>query len=133
MARLSAPRRFEAYWYAICIITGVGLGAWVVSRLAEARARAAFAAAVPAEVREWCRVRELISSGKPSERIVEAARTGQADVIVMGVRGRGAIDLMAFGSTTNDVIRRAACPVLAVHPSAADRRRPGAAPAAAPV
>ena len=66
-------------------------------------------------------------------RIVEAARTGQADVIVMGVRGRGAIDLMAFGSTTNDVIRRAACPVLAVHPTAADRRRLGTAPAVVPV
>ena len=33
---------FSVYWYAICIITGVGLGAWVVSRLAEARARAIF-------------------------------------------------------------------------------------------
>lgn len=43
---------FSIYWYAICIITGVGLGAWVVSRLAGARARAAFAAAVPAAVGE---------------------------------------------------------------------------------
>ena len=43
---------FSIYWYAICIITGVGLGAWVVSRLAGARARAAFAAAVPAAVRD---------------------------------------------------------------------------------
>jgi nucleotide-binding universal stress UspA family protein len=51
----------------------------------------------------------------------------------MGVRGRGAIDLMAFGSTTNDVIRRAGCPVLAVHPNAADRRRLGTAPAVVPV
>lgn len=102
-------------------------------RLGEAHAKTVLAAAVPAEVREWCRVRELVSTGKPSERIVEAARTSQADVIVMGVRGRGAIDLMAFGSTTNDVIRRAACPVLAVHPHAKDRRRLGTAPAVVPV
>ena len=43
---------FSIYWYAIAIITGVGLGACVVSRLAGARARAAFAAAVPAAVRD---------------------------------------------------------------------------------
>jgi nucleotide-binding universal stress UspA family protein len=102
-------------------------------RLGDAHAKTVLAAAVPPEVREWCRVREQTSVGKPSERIVEAARTGQADVIVMGVRGRGAIDLMAFGSTTNDVIRRAGCPVLAVHPNAADRRRLGTAPAVVPV
>ena len=42
---------FSIYWYAICIITGVALGAWVVARLAAARARALFEAAVPAGVR----------------------------------------------------------------------------------
>ncbi len=101
-------------------------------RLGETHAQSVLTAAVPPETREWCRVHEHVAFGKPSERILDTARTGQADVIVMGVRGRGAIDLMAFGSTTNDVIRRAACPVLAVHPKAADRRRLGTAPAAKP-
>jgi nucleotide-binding universal stress UspA family protein len=36
----------------------------------------------------------------------------RADLIVMGVQGRGAVDLMLFGSTTQRVIRQAACPVL---------------------
>ena len=36
----------------------------------------------------------------------------QSNLIVMGVRGRGAADLMFFGSTTQHVVRRAACPVL---------------------
>lgn len=40
------------YWYAIWIITGVALGTWVVSRLAAERARRAFVAAVPADVRQ---------------------------------------------------------------------------------
>ncbi len=97
-------------------------------QLGETHAREILAAAVPPEVREWCRIREQVAFGKPSERILDAASSDQADVIVMGVRGRGAIDLMAFGSTTNDVIRRAGCPVLAVHPKAADRR-PGTASA----
>jgi nucleotide-binding universal stress UspA family protein len=30
----------------------------------------------------------------------------------MGVHGRNALDLMLFGSTTNQVVRRATCPVL---------------------
>ena len=87
-------------------------------RIGEAHAQTVLSAAVSAEVRAWCRVREVIAHGKPSERILDAATAERADVIVMGVRGRGAIDVLAFGSTTNDVIRRSACPVLAVHPTA---------------
>jgi nucleotide-binding universal stress UspA family protein len=33
---------------------------------------------------------------------------------VLGVRGRGAVDIGFFGSTTNQVVRHAACPVLTV-------------------
>jgi nucleotide-binding universal stress UspA family protein len=32
--------------------------------------------------------------------------------ILIGVHGRNALDLMVFGSTTNQVVRRATCPVL---------------------
>ncbi len=84
----------------------------------EEHARKVLRDAVPDDVRTWCRLDERVATGKPSERILDAARTERADVIVMGVRGRGAIDLLAFGSTTNEVIRRAGCPVLAVHPVA---------------
>ena len=37
-----------------------------------------------------------------------------ADLIVMGVHGRGALDLLVFGSNTTRVLRAAACPVLIV-------------------
>jgi nucleotide-binding universal stress UspA family protein len=33
-------------------------------------------------------------------------------LIVMGVQGRGAADLLFFGSTTQHVVREAPCPVL---------------------
>jgi len=33
----------------------------------------------------------------------------------MGVRGRGAIDRLVFGSTTHGVLHAARCPVLVVH------------------
>ena len=87
-------------------------------RAGEEHARKVLRDAVPDDVRTWCRLDERVATGKPSERILDAATTARADVIVRGVRGRGAIDLLAFGSTTNEVIRRAGCPVLAVHPVA---------------
>jgi nucleotide-binding universal stress UspA family protein len=36
----------------------------------------------------------------------------QSDVIIIGVQGRNALDVALFGSTTNQVVRRATCPVL---------------------
>jgi nucleotide-binding universal stress UspA family protein len=32
----------------------------------------------------------------------------------MGVQGRGAVELMVFGSNTNAVVRNARCPVMVV-------------------
>ena len=102
-------------------------------RAGEAHAARLLRDAVPAAVREWCRVEELVTVGKPSERILEAARATSADVIVMGVRGRGAVDLLAFGSTTYAVVRRAPCPVLVVHPKVSIQPGAVTAPAALPV
>ena len=50
--------------------------------------------------------------GKPYVEILRLAEETHADVIVLGVHGRNALDLMMFGSTTNQVVRRATCPVL---------------------
>jgi nucleotide-binding universal stress UspA family protein len=50
--------------------------------------------------------------GKAHAQILAVAVEEQADIIVLGVHGRNPIDLMLFGSTTNQVIRRATCPVL---------------------
>jgi len=50
--------------------------------------------------------------GKPYAQILAVAAEETADIIVLGVHGRNPLDLMMFGSTTNQVIRRATCPVL---------------------
>jgi len=92
-------------------------------REAEALARATLHEAVGSDVREWCRIVEEVGFGNASDRILDAARRDRADVIVIGVRGRNAIDLLTFGSTTNEVVRRAACPVLVVHPPSVEQRR----------
>jgi nucleotide-binding universal stress UspA family protein len=44
--------------------------------------------------------------------VCSLAEEADANLIVIGVRGRNALDLTVFGSTTNQVVRRAPCPVL---------------------
>jgi nucleotide-binding universal stress UspA family protein len=55
-----------------------------------------------------------VNEGKPAREIQAVAAAERADLIVMGVHGRGTVELMVFGSNTNSVIRNAACPVLIV-------------------
>lgn len=50
--------------------------------------------------------------GKPYIEILRVAADTRADLIVMGVHGRNVADVMLFGSTTNQIVRRATCPVL---------------------
>lgn len=69
---------------------------------------------IPDEARTWASVVPSVRSGNPYERIIEHAAESQTDLIVMGVRGRNAVDLAVFGSTTHRVIQLGPCPVLAV-------------------
>ena len=54
--------------------------------------------------------------GRPHDEILRLAGQEHAGLIVMGVRGRSAVDMTIFGSVTRQVVRRATCPVLTVHP-----------------
>jgi nucleotide-binding universal stress UspA family protein len=83
-------------------------------RYLEEEARGMLRSAVPEEARLWCETREIVSVGKPRQEIQRIARESGAHLIVMGVHGRGAVDLMLFGSTTHHVIREARCPVLTI-------------------
>jgi nucleotide-binding universal stress UspA family protein len=55
-----------------------------------------------------------ILAGKPYRRILHLAHEVAADLVVMGVQGRNAADLLLFGSTAHHVVRAAPCPVLTV-------------------
>lgn len=70
---------------------------------------------VPAGVPNWCAVKALVRSGKPYQEIVQLAQEQQSDLVIVGVRGRNALNLALFGSTTYRVIQLGSCPVLAVH------------------
>jgi nucleotide-binding universal stress UspA family protein len=66
------------------------------------------------DARTWCDPTTIVSHGKPYREILQVAAQQASDLIVIGVRGRGALDQWLFGSTTNQVVRRASCPVLTV-------------------
>jgi nucleotide-binding universal stress UspA family protein len=61
---------------------------------------------------EFCTVESVMTHGKPWREILRIATERHSDLIVMGVQGRGAVDLLFFGSTTQHVVREASCPVL---------------------
>jgi nucleotide-binding universal stress UspA family protein len=67
---------------------------------------------VPEGVRSSCAVSEVVREGASHVEILALAKEMGADLIVLGVRGRGAADLFFFGSTTHHVIRQASCAVL---------------------
>lgn len=72
------------------------------------------AGAVPEEVRGYCTVETVMGRGTPYKEILRVAGETQSELIVMGVHGRSAADVLLLGSTTNHVVRQAACPVLTI-------------------
>jgi nucleotide-binding universal stress UspA family protein len=78
----------------------------------EAETRQRLEGLISDDARSWCAPEPKLSYGKPYRQILELAEAEHVDLIVMGVHGRNALDVMLFGSTTNHVVRRASCPVL---------------------
>jgi len=67
---------------------------------------------IPEQARTYCTVETTVVEGTAHESIARHASERGCDLIVMGVHGRGAFERLLFGSTTHQVIRAAACPVL---------------------
>jgi nucleotide-binding universal stress UspA family protein len=84
--------------------------------LAHAKAQAAqrLELFITDESRLWSRPEAKVAVGKAYREILAAAGDMAADLIVIGVHGRSAFGLTLFGSTTNQVVRRASCPVLTI-------------------
>lgn len=77
-------------------------------------------ALVPEHAREFCTVETAVLEGGASRQVLRLAEQQNADLIVLGVHGRHALDLAIFGSNSKDLVTRAHCPVLVVP---AGRRR----------
>ena len=56
----------------------------------------------------------VVRHGKAAREVLRYARECHAELIVVGVSGRGAIDLALLGSTAHQILRDAPCPVLTV-------------------
>jgi nucleotide-binding universal stress UspA family protein len=70
---------------------------------------------IPPERRKTLKVKTAVRIGKPYRKIIQLAQEAQTDLVSMGVRGRGALDLAVFGSTTYRVTQLGPCPVLTTH------------------
>jgi nucleotide-binding universal stress UspA family protein len=70
---------------------------------------------IPAEERKTLKIATAVRIGKAYEQIIQFALESHIDLAIMGVRGRGALDLAVFGSTTHRVMQLGPCPVLATH------------------
>ena len=70
---------------------------------------------IPPDVRNWCSIKTVVRMGRAYQVIVQLALEAHTDLVIMGVRGRGALDLALFGSTTQRVLQLGSCPILAVH------------------
>jgi len=70
--------------------------------------------AVPDSVRAYCTVETMLANGKPYRAILRVAGEQHSDLIAIGIHGRGATDLLFFGSTAQHVVRQATCPVLTI-------------------
>ena len=56
----------------------------------------------------------VLLEGPAAREIIEAANEWECDLIVMGTHGRGRVASFLMGSTAQEVLRNARCPVLAV-------------------
>lgn len=81
---------------------------------AEAERLRALRALVPDGLDDYCTVETVVAEGRASREILRLAAERRSDLIVMGVQGRGAVDLLMFGSNTHEVIRAAPCPILTI-------------------
>ncbi len=60
------------------------------------------------------KIETAVCEGRPSLEIVDFAKKNDVELIVMGTHGRGPVGRMFLGSVTENVIRSAHCPVMAV-------------------
>ena len=93
---------------------GTGLDRETAHRALLQDARSRLEALIPERVRTYCSVHAEVTEGYPAEDILRLARERDADLIIMGVRGRNALDVTLFGSYTRAVLHASTCPVLTV-------------------
>jgi nucleotide-binding universal stress UspA family protein len=122
LAFVEAQRRgtglvvFHAWEDTQAVVYPTGYGVWTVPSgigdelEAEARALVDRALTEPASRHPDVAVSVRVERGHPTTAVIEESR--HAQLLVLGVRGHGALHRMTFGSVSSAAIRHAECPVL---------------------
>ena len=63
----------------------------------------------------------VVSAGAPALSILDVASDDHADLIVMGTHGRRGLPHLLMASVTEEVVRKAKCPVLSIGPGLHER------------
>ncbi|WP_300458917.1 universal stress protein [Desulfobacula sp.] len=69
---------------------------------------------VPEDSRNWCTPITILLEGEPYKELITYAEKEKIDMIILGVHGYSLLEQFLVGSTTDRVISRAGCSVLAV-------------------
>ncbi|MBI2321738.1 MAG: universal stress protein [Chloroflexi bacterium] len=83
----------------------------------EAEARAYLADVSARLAAEGLAVQTQLKTADPAEAIIETAKTGGADLIVMATHGRSGLGRWVLGSVADRVVRAATAPVLLIRPA----------------
>jgi universal stress protein A len=68
-------------------------------------------------------IARVVATGDPADEILRTARRLRSDLIVIGTQGLSGFRKLFFGSTTEQILRRVAIPVLAIPPSKRSRSK----------
>jgi nucleotide-binding universal stress UspA family protein len=115
-------QEFQSELHLVHVIEPSGYGADIIQRalgedlgdLIQRRARERLAERIPDGAADWCKPRTALLEGRAHQELTVYAQRNQMDLVVLGVRGMNLLESLLVGSTTDRVIRSAACPVLAV-------------------
>jgi nucleotide-binding universal stress UspA family protein len=110
---ISAAAEYDAEFTLLHVLEEVPSAAKTEEAIAAARDQ--LDKLIPPERRKILKIKTMVRVGKPYQQIIQYALETQTDLISMGVRGRGALDVAVFGSTTYRVMQLGPCPVLVSH------------------
>lgn len=110
----SWAQEYGAWLTMLHVVEGAGASTDHERRQLEEPYRKWMVELVPQDLPLWCEVDYRVSFGTAGSAVVEAAGELHADLIVVGLSGLDGADATRPGSTTEQVIREAPCPVLVV-------------------
>ena len=110
---LSAVEEYDAELTLLHVLESVPSSADIEEAIAKATEQ--LETLIPPERARAGQAKTMVRIGRAYQQIIQLALEIQADLLIMAVQGRNALDLAVFGSTTYRVIQLGSWPVLAVH------------------